>query len=143
MLCITTNSIEHQSFVYTKLNDQTVLFLTIEFSISHLFALWTLVEWVLPFCRDAVGLLYSPSWQGYKTSEWLEFFFFFFFFDNASPLTCLVTFGCENVTSCSVLGKNSLVPPILLGLQPLWIQFFFRPVAIQRLKSLVCPIIYP
>ena len=26
-----------QSFVYTQLNDQTVLFLTIQFNISHLF----------------------------------------------------------------------------------------------------------
>ena len=33
------NSIKHQLFVHTKLNDQTVLFLTIQFSISHLFAL--------------------------------------------------------------------------------------------------------
>ena len=29
---------KHQSFVYTKLIDQTVLFLTIQFNISHLFA---------------------------------------------------------------------------------------------------------
>ena len=29
----------NMSFVYTQLNDQTVLFLTIQFSISHLFAL--------------------------------------------------------------------------------------------------------
>ena len=36
--CITNNSIKHQSFVYTQLNDQTVLYLTIQFSISHLFA---------------------------------------------------------------------------------------------------------
>ena len=39
LLCITNNSIKHQSFAYTKLNDQTVLFLTIHFCISHLFAL--------------------------------------------------------------------------------------------------------
>ena len=32
------NSIKYQSFVYTQLNDQTVLFLTIQFGISHLFA---------------------------------------------------------------------------------------------------------
>ena len=38
-LCITDNSIKHQSFVYTQLNDQAVLFLTIQFNISHLFAL--------------------------------------------------------------------------------------------------------
>ena len=39
LLCITSNSITHQSFVYTLLKDQTLLFLTILFSISHLFAL--------------------------------------------------------------------------------------------------------
>ena len=32
-------TIQHQSFVYTQLNDKTVLFQTIQFSISHLFAL--------------------------------------------------------------------------------------------------------
>ena len=37
LLCITNNSIK-QSFVYTQLNDQTVLFQSIQFSISHLFA---------------------------------------------------------------------------------------------------------
>ena len=35
---ITNNSIKHKSFVYTQLNDQTVLFQTIQFSVSHLFA---------------------------------------------------------------------------------------------------------
>ena len=35
LLRISKNSIKHQSFVYTLLNDQTVLFLTIQFSISH------------------------------------------------------------------------------------------------------------
>ena len=39
LLCVTNNSIKHQSFVYTQLNDQTVQFLTIQFSISHLFVL--------------------------------------------------------------------------------------------------------
>ena len=33
------NSIKHQSSVITQLNYQTVLFQTIQFSISHLFAL--------------------------------------------------------------------------------------------------------
>ncbi len=33
------NSIKYQSFVNTQLNDQTVLFLTIQFNRSHLFAL--------------------------------------------------------------------------------------------------------
>ena len=34
LLCITNDSIKHQSLVYTQLNDQTI-----QFSISHLFAL--------------------------------------------------------------------------------------------------------
>ena len=34
--CITNNMIKHQSFVYTQLNDQTVLFITIHFNITHL-----------------------------------------------------------------------------------------------------------
>ena len=37
--CITNNSNKHQSFVYTQVNDQTVLLQTIQFSINHLFAL--------------------------------------------------------------------------------------------------------
>ena len=37
LLCITNNSIKHQSFVYAQLNDPAVLFQTIQFSISHLF----------------------------------------------------------------------------------------------------------
>ena len=39
LLCFNNNSIKHQPFVYTQLNDQTVLFQVIQFSISHLFAL--------------------------------------------------------------------------------------------------------
>ena len=35
--CIINNSMKYQTFVYTQLNDQTVLFLPIQFSISHLF----------------------------------------------------------------------------------------------------------
>ena len=36
LLCITTNSIKHQSFVYTQLNYQTVLFQAIYFSMFRL-----------------------------------------------------------------------------------------------------------
>ena len=36
--CITNSSLKLQSFVYTQLNDQTVLFLTIQFNVSHLIA---------------------------------------------------------------------------------------------------------
>ena len=37
LLSITNNSIKHQSFIHTQLNDQTVLFRTIQFSINQLF----------------------------------------------------------------------------------------------------------
>ena len=37
MLSITHNSIKHQSFVYTQLNYQTVLFQTIQFSMSFVY----------------------------------------------------------------------------------------------------------
>ena len=39
LLCTTNNSIKHEPFVYTQLNDKTVPFLIIQFSISHLFPL--------------------------------------------------------------------------------------------------------
>ena len=39
LLCSINNLIKHQLFVYTQLNDETVLFLTIQFGISHMFAL--------------------------------------------------------------------------------------------------------
>ena len=44
MLCITNNLIKHQSFVYTQLNNLTTLFLRIQLSISHLFALYLNVK---------------------------------------------------------------------------------------------------
>ena len=118
LLSITNNSIEYQLLVYTQLNSQTVLFVRIQFSISHLFAFslsvkrfYLIQRWdpircynpnqrgpgnngkervlhilqsssvtgaspsdclisyqdtswvrVLPECRDAVGVFYSPSW---------------------------------------------------------------------------------
>ena len=36
--CMTNNSIKHQLFAYTQLNDQRVLFLIIKFDTSRLFA---------------------------------------------------------------------------------------------------------
>ena len=37
LLCILNYSIRHQSFVYTQLNGQRVLFLTFQFNQSHSF----------------------------------------------------------------------------------------------------------
>ena len=39
VFCYISSTVKHHSFVYTYLNDQTVLFQTIQFSINHLFAL--------------------------------------------------------------------------------------------------------
>ena len=37
LLCITNNSIKHHSFVYARLNDQAVLFLTMQLSMSFVY----------------------------------------------------------------------------------------------------------
>ena len=56
VLFITNNSIKRQSFVYTQLNDETVLFQTIQFCVSHFLAkavkisnssIWS-IDWTLP-----------------------------------------------------------------------------------------------
>ena len=72
LLYISNNSIRHQSFVYTQLNDQTVLFLTIQVICLHTIILthrfdpiscyhsgseWTWLQW-----RDT---LHSPKLQHY------------------------------------------------------------------------------
>ena len=44
LLCITYNSIKHQSFVKTQLNNKTVLIQAIQISITHLFSLSLNVE---------------------------------------------------------------------------------------------------
>ena len=51
LYCITSLTIQLNSHFLTQLSDQTVLFLTIQFSISHLFA----------HSRDALSVFYSPS----------------------------------------------------------------------------------
>ena len=43
LLCITKNSIKYQSFIFTQLNVKTVLFQTIQFSLSTQFSyIWTI-----------------------------------------------------------------------------------------------------
>ena len=39
MLCISNNSVKHQSFIYAQLDDQTVIFPKIQFNKSRLFTL--------------------------------------------------------------------------------------------------------
>ena len=54
MLCITNTSIKHQSFIYIQLNVKTVLFQTIQFSISTQFSS------ILPIDRTLSGAT-TPS----------------------------------------------------------------------------------
>ena len=74
LLCMTNNSIKHQLFVYTQLKDQTVLFLTIQFSMRHLFAQsWNVKQFYLslsgtttpvhsgPGSNSSLRVLYIPQ----------------------------------------------------------------------------------
>ena len=68
LLCITNNSIKHQSFIYSQLNDETVLFLTIQFSISHFFALSLFVkQFYLTYRYDPIRCHHSEwSWEWWQ-----------------------------------------------------------------------------
>ena len=78
LLCITNNSFKYQSFVHTQLNDQTVLFQRIQFSMTDFVctlcwmpnsSIWpidrTLTEWTWEQCQWR-GTLHSPKLQYYS-----------------------------------------------------------------------------
>ena len=48
MLCITNSLIKHPSFIYTQLNVKTVLFRTIQLSMSTQFSSIWLIDKVIP-----------------------------------------------------------------------------------------------
>ena len=70
LLCITKNSMKHQLYIYTQLNDQTVLFQTIQFSTSTQFKCQTVLfdPWighyqVLPHQASAeLGAMAMMEW---------------------------------------------------------------------------------
>ena len=69
-LCITNNSINPPSFVCTQLNDQTVLFQTIQFSISHSFAHSLNVKRFYLTHRNLSGAITpGPKWT-WKQWQW-------------------------------------------------------------------------
>ena len=61
---ITKNSIKHQSFLYTQLNDQTILFQTSQFRLSYLLALSLNVkQFYLTHWKDSIRSCHSgPVW---------------------------------------------------------------------------------
>ena len=82
-LCITSNSINHQSFIYSQINDQTVLFLTIQLSISHFFShTWNVKKFYLTHRLDFIKCYHSKSewtweqwqWRAIKHSPKLQYY---------------------------------------------------------------------
>ena len=71
MLCITSNLIKHLSFVYTLLNDQTVHFKTIQFSISRLFTLsLNIKQFCLTHWSDRIRNYHSSSEWTWERWQW-------------------------------------------------------------------------
>ena len=87
MLCITNNSIKHESFVYTQLNDRIVLFQTIQFSIITQFSSIWLIERTL---SDAT----TPSKSGSRSdgNEEVLHILQSYSITEASPSDCLVSY---------------------------------------------------
>ena len=115
LLYITNNSIKHQSFVYTQLNDQTVLFQTIQFSMSFiytqfkykttLFDLQIEPNQVLPLqARVDLGAM---AIKGYRQSPSIT---------GASPSDCLVSYpghslvGWGSFPSAEMKSVYSIAP---------------------------------
>ena len=75
LLCITNNSVKHQSFVYTQLNVPRVLFLKIWFNISHLFVqnLKRQNNSILPIYRTLPGAT-TPGQSGPGSNDHEEVF---------------------------------------------------------------------
>ena len=55
---ISNNLIKHQSFVYTLLSDQTVLFQAIQFSISQSYMVLSIVRYIKQFNQAPVICLH-------------------------------------------------------------------------------------
>ena len=68
-IAISNNSNKYQSFVLTQVNDQKCLFLTIQFSISHLFALNLNVK-LLYLIRKKDPIWYYQSGPVWTWEQW-------------------------------------------------------------------------
>ena len=71
LVCITNNSVKHQLFVHTLLNGQTVRFLTIQFTISHLFAhSWMVKQFYLTHRLDPIRCYHFGSELTWEQWQW-------------------------------------------------------------------------
>ena len=104
MLCITKDLIKHQSSVYIKLNDQTVLFQAIQFSVSKQFSSIWPIDRILsgatppgssgPRSNSNIGVLRIP--QSSSITE-------------ASPSHCLVSYPGHSLGKSYSFAKMELV----------------------------------
>ena len=100
-VCITNNSIKHPPFVYTRLNGQTVLFLTIQFIKSTQFKYQTVLfnpligpDQGLPFCvRVNLGVMAMKTVHIPQSAR-----------TRNSPSDCLMSYPRHS------LGKGSYSP---------------------------------
>ena len=81
---ITYNLIKQLLFVYTRLNNQTVRFLSIQFSISHKFS--------LTYREDPIRCYHSESEWTWQQWQWKVLYIPKIFQAGASPSDCIMSF---------------------------------------------------
>ena len=112
LLFNTNNSSKYQSFVYTQFNDQTVLFQTIQFSISHLFAHSLIVKQFYRTLSAATTPGQSGPWS--NGNKGVLHISQSFRITGASPLDCLVSYPwhllVESYSSADIQSVNSTAP---------------------------------
>ena len=102
-LCITNNSIEHQSFIYTQLNVKIVLFRTIQLSMSMQFSsIW-------PIDRNLTGAT-SPgqSGPGSDSNEEVLSILQISSISAASPSDCLVSYPGHSLEGVLPLYRETV-----------------------------------
>ena len=113
LLHITNKSIKDLTFVYTQLNDQTVLFHTIPFSISYLFALSLNVkQFYITALRVRVDMGAMAIKEGVRVVKWLSSLEM----DTATRVQILAETDCIS-HSTNILGKgmNPIIFPPAMG----------------------------
>ena len=115
MLHITNNLIK-QSFVYTQLNNQTVLFLTIQFKISHLIALSLNIKQFYSTDKwDSVRCYHFRSEWTWKQWQWRGT-------PHSSKLQYLVSYPRHTLGGFTPLLRSSqcIIQPQLTGWKRGW-----------------------